>query len=238
MIRRALGMMAVLMMAPALARPAVLALEPIDDVSIFEDSADNASGVDPVLYVGNTRFGSPRRCLLRFDLSALPANAVVSAVSLTVFIERAQGNPGPETHTLHRVTTAWDEGPTAPPDPGAGGLGTPAVAGDATWNDASFGSVAWTTPGGDYVGTASGNAILGIAGTSSTFSGAGLAADVAAWRAAPATNHGWIMRGDESLNFNARRLHSAEATNAAQRPRLDITFTVPAATATDAWMIY
>lgn len=235
MRRAAVCLVAVLLASAAGAD--TLSLEPIDDVSIFEDAPDNASGVDPVLYVGNTRFASPRRCLLRFDLSALPAGATIVSATLTLTIERAQGNLNPETHTLHRMTSEWVEGPTAPPDPGAGGLGTPAAAGDVTWNDAAFGVTPWTTAGGDFVATPSATTSFGLAGTSPLFDGAGVMADVEAWRAAPATNHGWIVLGDEAVAFNARRLHSGEAANTAQRPKLVIEYSV-AATAADAWMVY
>lgn len=226
-----------LLVGPLAAGAATLSLEPVEDASMFEDAPDNASGIDPVLYVGNTRFASPRRCLLRFDLSALPAGATITSATLSFTIERAQGNLNPETHTLHRVTTAWNEGPTAPIDPGAGGLGTPAVAGDVTWNDAAFGVTPWVAAGGDFVAAPSATTSFGLAGTAPSFAGAGVVADIQAWRAAPATNHGWIVRGDETVVFNARRLHSAEAANTAQRPKLVIEYSV-AATTSDTWMVY
>lgn len=219
------------------ARAQQLVLEPAADVSIYGDTVDNASGVDPLLYVGATQFNTLRRCLLRFDLSPLPAAAVVSAVSLSVVVERAQGDPAPEILGLHRITTAWGEGPASPSDPGAGGLGTPAVAGDVTWIDATFPDDEWTMPGGDFLATPSATQSVGAAGTTATFSGPGMIADVVAWRATPSTNHGWIVVGDEANAFNARRLHSGEATNAVVRPRLTITYSVPA-TPADRWFVY
>ena len=53
-------------------------------------------------------------------------------------------------------------------------------------------------------------------------------ADVQSWLDSPATNFGWILRGDESSAGDARRVDSRENLTAANRPTLTITYSEPA----------
>ena len=220
-----------------LAGEEMVTLEPIADASIFEEFTTNASGKDPVLYVGMTQFGDARRALLKFDLSSIPADAQVKSASLTFHIDRSRG--ANDLHGLHRATMQWSEGPAVSPDPGAGGMGVSAASGDVTWSHAIFSGQTWSATGGDFETLPSATAAFGAEGTTALLTGAGLVADVQAFIEDSAMNHGWVLLGNEAGNFNARRLTSREAATPSLRPALAITYTIsPQQDPTDTWAIY
>lgn len=177
------------------------------DTSLYEDRADNSNGGFEFVFSGKTLTNFTRRALLRFELgTALPAGAQITSVSLRMVVD--QSRPATETHTLHRVTSNWTEGITNSGEPG--GLGIAANAGDATWTHRNWNTLPWSTAGGDYVATASGDGQVMTSGTVSWFSGAGMVADVQAWSDGTQPNFGWILRGNESSLHNAKRLVSSE----------------------------
>lgn len=51
-------------------------------------------------------------------------------------------------------------------------------------------------------------------------------ADVQSWLDQPGSNHGWLLRTDETLGVS-RRLESRESANVAGRPRLVVTYLLP-----------
>ncbi|MDX2176580.1 MAG: DNRLRE domain-containing protein [Candidatus Sumerlaeia bacterium] len=226
--------------SPAAAAPLVLR-EGLDgyagtaDASVFEGAAyeNNSAGALIYLIVGRTNQNFTRRGLVRFDLSALPSDAVVTDATLRLVVDRS-GMSEAQDFTLHRATRAWGEGSVNPvSDPGQG---APAAAGDATWLSAAHQQQAWTTPGGDYVATASATANGAGPGTETVFSGAGLLADIEAWRADPAANHGWVVRGDEAQRRSAKRFYTSEAaSDATDRPTLTLQLAEPAPSG---WTLY
>lgn len=195
-----------------------------DDTTLYQNRVDNSNGGFGFVFAGVTQDASPRRALVRFDLSAIPATAVIQSVELRLSVDRSR--PGTETHTLHRVTAAWGEGAVNSGEPG--GLGAAATAGDATWNARLFGSASWATPGGDFAPTTSAVTVVDIEGTTATFTGAAMILDVQAWADGTVANHGWILRGNEVGVHNAKRFHSSEGVPGL-RPRLTVTYTDPAA---------
>jgi hypothetical protein len=86
-----------------------------------------------------------QRSLIRFSLATLPPEKVVKSATLTLYakFEAGQGNYGKAAMSVYRVTQPWSET-------------------EATWNHRDWGADhepggrddnAWTTPGGDFVGT-------------------------------------------------------------------------------------
>lgn len=204
---------------------------PSKDNTLYEDPAGGASnGAGPSLYAGLTdRPSNPlRRALLAFDLTSIPVGSTVTAASLSLLVTR---NPmeSLDMHefAVHRVTSDWGEGTSVPF--GAGGLGAAATAGDATWIHTTFDTATWTTPGGDFVPTASATTSVGNDGAFAVWSSEGLINDVQAWVNSPTDNFGWIIRGQETTPKQARRFASREGV---LQPMLDITFTPPAEPAT------
>lgn len=181
------------------------------DTTLFEDLTTNAGGGIDGIFSGTIRTSFLRRALIAADLSAIPKDAVVVSARLEMVVERSGGNFGDIAYGLHRILRNWGEGEAAIPNE-PGGLGAPAVAGDATWSDAFFTQEAWTTPGGDFVSTPSATANAGQQGAQVVWEGPDLTADVQAWVAAPETNFGWeIITPDEGIIQRVKKFFSSEA---------------------------
>ena len=154
------------------------------------------------------------RGLLRFDLGSLPANAVITNVSLTL---KVVTTPSPQVNSvfdLRRVLVSWgNEG--AGSDRGGGA----AAANQVTWNSRFFGGLPWSTPGG-AVGVDFGtgvSAFQSVAGNGSyNFFGANLLSDVQSWYANSANNFGWVLvRGSREPRQWIGILAANEHANAA-----------------------
>lgn len=221
---------AMLVLASGAAHAEQLVFEPIADTTVYEDATSYGTGASDFLFVGPIASGSPRRSLLRFDLSALPPGATITAASLTIVVNRVGFSASLEDEgRLHRLQADWGEGSTSA---GSGGGGDVASAADATWSHRYWGSPpgapgpVWTTPGGDFVAAPSARFALGSFGAKVVPSSPALVADVAAWHATPASNHGWILLGPEgpAESQKARRLASRSSAATTDRPRLTVTF--------------
>jgi glucose/arabinose dehydrogenase len=205
------------------------------DNTLFESATGALSnGSGQYLFIGLTGPNDGpnlRRALVKFDLSAIPDDAIVTSVTVSYAINKApsvenDGQPSPGTAYLHLLETDWGEGASNAPGPEGGG--TTAAADDATWLHTFHDTDSWAAAGGDFVAVASASAPFGVNDTESlVFTSNGqLVADVQAWIDSPASNHGWILIGDESNARNSRRMASRE--HASQNPpTLDVQYTVP-----------
>jgi hypothetical protein len=183
-----------------------------------------ANGSGPVLFAGRTgqSTGSLRRGLLRFEVAAaLPAGARVTGAELVLAL--TPSNPVQANVALHRVLASWSEGPSQ----AGGGGGAAAQPGDATWLHRVFDTSDWSQPGGDFSPTASSVASVGDAGTYVWPSSTELVADVQDWLDAPASNHGFMLVGDETGPSTSKRFVSREGSDASLRPRLVVTYDGP-----------
>jgi len=213
-----------------------LTLEPVQDATLFEDEAGTANGSGRYLFMG--RVGEDgddklRRALVRFDLSGIPTHAIINSVDVHFEITKVPlKDIRVGTATLHRVTSSWGEG--ASNAPGGEGQGIAAQANDATWQYRFYDGTDWSVPGGDFVSTPSASQPYNAIEEPLDFSSsddAGLIADVQAWVEMPASNHGWMLLGEESevLNYTARQLVSREDVGDLG-PKLVVDFTVPSVT--------
>ncbi|MGD9764923.1 MAG: DNRLRE domain-containing protein [Candidatus Binatia bacterium] len=213
------------------ARAEQVALSPIKDNSIYEESGDLSNGKGAGLFVGQTaRTGARRRALLAFDIAgSVPAGATITAVELTLRVTKTISLGQPTS--VHRVTADWGEGTSVAI--GEEGMGAPATTGDATWTHRFYDTQRWGTEGGDFTAAASATATAGGNDTDATFTSTpGLIADVQAWLDEPQANFGWIALGNESEPGGAKRFASREATEAATRPRLVVSFELGTGTPT------
>jgi hypothetical protein len=200
------------------ARADMVTLHPVRDNTLFQDAnGDTSNGAGPVLFAGNNGQGLTRRALLRFDLAdGVPSGVVIDSVVLTLRVSNAS-NPIPREFTLHRVLRDWGEESSY----ATGGAGAPAADGDASWQYAFYPTQLWSMSGGDF--DAGPSAALALGGPDAyAWRGADLAADVQAWLSKPATNHGWLLQGEESDLNTARRFESRESAEPADRPALMI----------------
>ena len=116
-------------------------LDATEDTTIYSNVVDNNGGGHAFNIAGTANNGNERRSLLRFDLAGIAPGSTVNSASLDLDITQV-GNTG-GTFQLFRLDTDWAEGR------GVGNQGAAALAGEATWNSAEFGSVDWT-PGGSF----------------------------------------------------------------------------------------
>ncbi len=229
-----------------------------DIVGTCFGDASNGAGRD--IFAGLNGEGEERRAVLRFDLGAIPAGSTITAVTLTLNVNKVAGAAqGPETFGLHRLTASWGEGTSNANDfpPGfQGGDGAPASPTDATWCDRFFGTAPWTTEGGDFDPASSGATDVGTSFPAAVTWGstAGMVADVQGWVDSPASNDGWILVDDgaparpagaggvavQGVSPTARRFDSSEGPTPELRPQLVVTFTTQGITAVPTaspWML-
>lgn len=171
----------------------------VQDSILYANNPTFANGAGPEMFVGRTgsTFPNPatgrvRRGVVQFDLTSITAGSTVASVTLTFVITNVPPDtPGPALVAVHPISKVWAAGTV-----NGGNGGAIAQQGDVTWNSNRSGLETWTNPGGDF-GPASATAVSDDP-VSFNWSGPGLVADVQAWIDNPATNHGWILIGDES----------------------------------------
>lgn len=212
--------------------PGSTTLDAAADTVLFAENDNGSNGFGPYLFAGNTASGNnfaPRRSLIKFNVSALPEGA--QAVSAALTLVENKTIVGAKTFTLHRATTGWAEGTSDSGDPG--GIPAPAQFGDATWRynqvtgTSPYAGTEWTTPGGDFVATASASTSVNSSGPY-TWNAAAMAGDVNTWITDPAVNHGWLLKGPEAASTTeAKRFASKDYVIANDRPKLAITYAMP-----------
>ena len=172
--------------------------------------------------VGNNGGGTIRRGLLRFDLSSIPPGSTITAVKLKLYM--SQGNGAASTVSLKRCLADWGEGVSF----GFGGGGAPAEENDATWTKRFYPGVAWGAAGGSFSATASASTSIPSQAAFYTWgSTAAMVADAKAWHAAPGSNFGWVVTGNEATIQTSKRFESRDSLTVAQRPQLTIWFVPP-----------
>lgn len=197
-------------------------LNPIKDNSIYSEN-NNSNGLGE-LFSGRTGIlngNNFRRALIKFDLSSIPAGATITNVTLMVNVSADSPVAGTETYRIHGLTKDWGEGTSL-----GGGTGAPAVAPDATWNQAMLGTSTWTTPGGDFAASVASLNISGL-GNRTFLSSFNFVSLVQAWLDNPVSNNGLILIGDETISNTARRFGSKDV---GVKPVLSVTWSPPLST--------
>ncbi|MGB8170449.1 MAG: PQQ-dependent sugar dehydrogenase [Chthoniobacteraceae bacterium] len=202
-----------------------------EDLGLGRDYSDGVG----YLYAGRTgsNFGPyVRRVLVAFNLAAdLPSSAVIQSVQLQLNLNKAGSASGGTSLSVHRVTESWGEGSSVNI---SGGYGAPATPNDATWKYRLYNTSSWLTPGGSFNATASATAVQS-GGPFLTWTSAQLKADVQAWLDSPASNAGWMIRGNENTNLTACQFSSRQAGGVP--PALTITYdAAPALTYRETWL--
>jgi hypothetical protein len=152
----------------------------------------------------------------------------VKAARLTLHM--SQSNAGPVAVSLHRAFASWGEGASS----ASGGSGAPAAPGDATWIHTFYDHSFWASPGGDFLDAPSAGQLVGAEGSYTWGSTPELVADVQSWLDDPASNHGWILAGDESAPSTVKRFESRESADDSLRPVLEVEFGRPGGACSDA----
>ncbi|MEY4387138.1 MAG: hypothetical protein RLY20_2421 [Verrucomicrobiota bacterium] len=214
-------------------RAATLTLTASADASLMQVAPTNSNGGQTFFTAGTTQNGPLTRGLVRFDLSALPTNAQITAASVVLTVVHVPAEPGATApFSLHRMLKNWGEGTNVGVQ--NVGQGIPAQLGDATWTYANFNTNSWAAAGGkpgtDFFdfGSAS-QVVYDTVPTAYTFGPTTeLAGDVELWLQNPALNFGWMLICDEEATiFTARRWGSRENVTPDYRPQLVLEYLIP-----------
>jgi hypothetical protein len=168
-----------------------------------------------------TNSGAVHRAVIAFDISGrAPPGSRITTVTLSLNLSRTVS--GPEKVHLHRLLADWGEGTSdAPANEGGGIAATP---GDATWLHRFYFQETWKTAGGDFSEAASAESEVAGTGEYNWGSTPQMVADVQDWLDRPASNFGWLLRGNESKTQAAKRFDSSENDNEASRPMLKVEY--------------
>ena len=226
-----LGLAAAVSIVIGSAHADVVSLQTVADTTLFEVAPSNNLGGALFFNAGTAGNGNRNRALFLFDLgSVLPSGAVITDVALTLDIVRQPSTGGNVSlFDLRRVLQPWGEGSQVPESEDSPGLGSPAVADEATWNARFAPGQSWSLPGGqagiDYSSNVTASALVQTVGESVLFeSNPELIADVQHWFDQPNENFGWMfMTQDEAIERTARSFASRESGFG---PTLTISFTV------------
>ncbi len=212
------------------ASAATITFSAVADTSLFESNPDFDLG-GTTLVSGTNQMYSRTRALFRFDLSTMPAGAVVTAAQVSLVVTR---KPDPDQHlgpvntdfSIYRLLVSWGEGT------GINATGSVAAAGSATWNQRHAGAISWGNPGGqrglDYAGSPSATSFVGGVGNYAWGSNPSLVEDVQAWQADPSQNFGYILVSeDEVAPGTGRRFASKEQPGGSALPaQLTVTYSL------------
>ena len=212
------GTTACALLAPSQATADTLTLQPIADTTLFSIGPDNNLGGAGFFNAGTAGNGYLNRGLLAFDLTGIPAGSQIIGVSLTMDVIREPAADRQNSlFSLRRVFVPWGEGTQVPAELNSPGLGSPAVAGEATWHHRFVGGAPWAIPGGrpgtDFSTVLSSTAFVYGVGDPVEFEPTPeMIADLQFWVNNPAANFGWLMMTEsEDVRRTARSFASRES---------------------------
>lgn len=186
-----------------------LVLQPAEGIDNWIRSGYGNKGTDTTLTIGNGNDANnyTTRTLIKFDLSTLPDNAIISSATLSLFCN-GDFSSNARTFKVYRVLRAWVES-------------------QSTWLIWKTGSN-WGTAGAfgaddceqtaigsrDFTATETINAAKDFVLTPTTKSGLDL-------------GNGWLIKADTEED-DAYQFASSDSAVEAQRPKLTIVYTLPA----------
>lgn len=198
-------------------------LAPSKDNTLYESvdgSTSNGKGMH--FFAGMTVEPLRKRGLLAFNLSSIPTGSTI--VEATLRLNMSRTIAGSEPTSLHRLLADWGE--AGSDAPGSEGIPALAQTGDATWLHRFYPATFWTSPGGDFAGSASATTDVDLEG-SYFWSSPGMVADLQGWLDSPATNFGWLVFTNEGDIPSAKRFDTRENATTANRPTLTVRYSPP-----------
>ena len=179
------------------------------DTRIYQSIPDNNYGASALIILSASDPGLSRG-LVAFDISSLPADAVISSAILTLYHYTAST----ADISAHRALTQWYEGDADGGAPSGDG---------STWNHRNYsGSVAWAGgagggSGSDYAAVATDTVTMPV----TDFFDLDVTADVTDFYAGTYPNYGWWLITPE---LTSRNIASSDDGTAARHPKLTITY--------------
>ena len=196
------------------------------DTTLIEVFPNNNMGGEITMMSGTRRQGGRTRGLVRFDLSSIPPDAVVTAAALTLVVTRTPTGARNSVFDVRRVLVPWGEGARTGTSGGRQGVGSTAAANEASWINRLQSAAAWTTRGGqigaDFFTNVSATATIAGNGSYTFGSTPSLVTDVQGWVNNSVTNNGWVFLSEsESSVTTIRRFGSREGGFAAPSLQID-----------------
>ena len=184
-----------------------------NDAQILHDNPDTNYGTGTSIGIGeNNTATQRRRTLIKFDISSIPSNAIVSSAKLYLRINLNRSSNARD-FKMYRVLRDWVES-------------------EMTWNDWSTGN-AWTTGG---CGSDGNDADLTNVWATTSYTASESVGTVKEYDIdtdliegfidGTYNNYGWVLLSPEESN-DLYNHDSAGSATAANRPKLVITYTVP-----------
>ena len=173
-------------------------------ISDYGDPDNNYGGESAV----RLRSNDHRASLIRFDISSIPANALVYGATLNLYVQ-SRTNINPLAVTAYRLLHSWNDM-------------------QATWYDAAL-DQPWSFPGANGLTTdrsaeAFAGAVLDATGVWSTWDVRALAQD---WIANPDANFGVIFKAGSGTQVEYSLVAGHYLANPSLRPYLDISYALP-----------
>ena len=202
------------------------------DTVLYEDLPTASNGAGDFLWTGEkvvlfpVTIRSDRRSLLVFDVSpAITPVSIIDSAELRLGVTSVLNGGG--TVALYRMATAsgssWDEGNANAAGSEFDGATSASIA--ATWLYRAATFLAWTTPGGDIVGSALASQSITTTG-SKTLASTALVAAVQDMATSGDDRDGFMLAGPSAtLPTRAVQLASSESATGGQRPELVVLFT-------------
>ncbi|MBX3380015.1 MAG: DNRLRE domain-containing protein [Phycisphaeraceae bacterium] len=213
-----------LLLSCGVAHAGSLSLSPVADNTLYQsDSGGLSNGAGSAMFAGMNAFDPTtiRRCVMRFDIAgSVPSGMRITSAVLS--LTQIGSNGDPQSCSLYRLLASWGEG--ASTALGGQGGGASASANDATWLHRFWPGTTWATPGGDFASAASATTSVGGFDRFS-WSSPELVADAQFMLDHPASDFGWILRGNESAPQSAKKFSTREDLTASNRPALVLEYT-------------
>jgi hypothetical protein len=189
-------------------------LSPIDTTLTVENAGGNYVTGQRLETHTYPSYRAGAAALLRFDLSSIPANATIQSATLQLYLIRADSASDPSYGvSLHQVLNV---------NPDLARATALTYNGTTPWTPASY-----SGPPLAQADISPARAVTQVdqAEGMKTWDASAL---VSAWRASPAANYGVLVNADVSkVAGRYRNFASMEATVAAQRPSLRVTYSLP-----------
>ena len=84
-------------------------LNPVADAYVYSAAPATNYGAAPTLYVGSQSTSATGRALFRFDLSSIPAGAMVQSATFQTYVVQSSSSPTTLDVELKRVDASWQE---------------------------------------------------------------------------------------------------------------------------------
>ena len=183
----------------------------INDSSLRQNQPNTPQGALASMRIGRgAAAGANFRPIIRFNLTGVPQGAVINSARLGLYFFNipAGDSTANRTYDIYKVqqnpARDWIEL-------------------QATWNRYNTTNL-WTTAGGDYIGTPTGNITFDSTALNS-FVYWDVTSDVQNFSDNRSQNFGWIIMDSQNTARTRRDFRSKEAVTAAQRPVLILNYT-------------